>query len=1019
MLSECSAEPLTGGPLASNGVLDLSAVNLEERGTVPLSGEWLFFWMREIDPLSVPNKKHEGVPVHQPLIWNRLEIDGEKLPEDGYGTFYLRVVGLQRGRSVGLKIPYIYSAYRLYLNGKLCARSGIVGSSAEESAPQFRNMTCYFIPDRDFTDIVIHISNFNDLKGGMWGEIALGIKEQIERMRDLHLSLELFLVGIMMIMGIYHLILFLQRRKDRSPLWFGLLCIFLSLRYLFTGEIFITVLFADFPWLWQSRIEHILVYLSLPLFLMFFRTLYPDESHTIPVRAVQLISLTFIAITIFASKKVFGIFMKPYYIVILLSMMYAFVIIIRAYRKRRPGSNVALYTYILFFLAILNDILYAEMILNFVPLGTAGFFVFIISQSFNLSIRFSKAFSSIEELTGRLIKLDGIKDEFLANTSHELRTPLHGIVGIAESLMEQGEDDMTEGTKDNLTMIVSCGRRLFNLVNDILDMSKLKNNEIDLRRKPVDIKAVVDVVIDIARPLVRERDIRLRNLISDDTPPVFADENRIQQILMNLIDNALSFTTSGGVDISASLLSVPDARDGEGALLEVSVSDTGIGIPEDKQPYIFDPFTQADGSLSREFGGTGIGLSIVKKLVELHGGTIRVESEPGRGSRFSFTVPLADGRVASGAFSVQRDITDSAVSPDEAGAAILSESASKPEQNPITGISSDQMLSGVPGVTPVILAVDDDPVNLQVIENILQARSYSVIKSFSGDDTLHKLKKGDLPDLVLLDIMMPRISGIDLCRKIREKHSLFELPVIMVTVSDRQSDIVASLQAGANDYLSKPFDRTELLARVENLILLKRSVKEQEKLRLKNLQHRMNPHFLFNAMNTIQALLYQDAGKAEGAIVMLSDIYRHLMERSFRSLVAFDHEWDFMCNYMDFEKLRFPDLLSYDIERSGNFNDISIPPITLQPLVENAIKHGIQEKGGPGLVRIRAEREGARITISVTDNGKGLTAENTMSGTLGNIRDLLRFHFGEADLTMENRESGGVKAVISIVQAAG
>lgn len=231
----------------------------------------------------------------------------------------------------------------------------------------------------------------------------------------------------------------------------------------------------------------------------------------------------------------------------------------------------------------------------------------------------------IEEAKSReeaLKRVDKLKDEFLANTSHELRTPLNGIIGLSESLYDRTS---AQDQKEDLSMIISSGRRLASLVNDILDFSKLKNFDIEIQRKPVDIFSLTNIVIRINSPLIAGKSVTLTNSIPSDIQAVFGDENRLQQILNNLIGNAIKFTESGEVIISA---------EQEEDVITVSVKDTGIGIPKNKHNVIFQEFQQADGSISREFAGTGLGLSISKRLAELHGGRMWFESELGKGSTF-------------------------------------------------------------------------------------------------------------------------------------------------------------------------------------------------------------------------------------------------------------------------------------------------------------------------------------------------------------------------------------------------
>ena len=393
-------------------------------------------------------------------------------------------------------------------------------------------------------------------------------------------------------------------------------------------------------------------------------------------------------------------------------------------------------------------------------------------------------------VSGRLRKLDKLKDEFLAKTSHELRTPLHGITGLAESLIDGARGQLAPELQGDLSMIVASGRRLGHLVDDILDFSKLRHKRLELQFRALDLRALTDVVLALCAPLAASKTLELRNAVAPDLPLVEADENRLQQILHNLIGNAIKFTDAGIVQVSAAVV---------GDHLSVSVADTGIGIPEDRQESIFQVFEQADASTKRDFGGTGLGLAVTRRLVELHGGKIRVESTPSKGSIFTFELAIAGEEVAAG------EIPE-VVAPSSAWPGLVApiESAATPASGMSPAVDSSRAR---------LLLVDDEPVNLQVLCNYLTAQGFELTLATSGDQALELLREQSF-DLVLLDVMMPRVSGYDVCRALRETHPLEELPVIFLTAKNRASDVVAGLSIGANDFLTKPISKDELLARV-------------------------------------------------------------------------------------------------------------------------------------------------------------------------------------------------------------
>jgi signal transduction histidine kinase len=404
---------------------------------------------------------------------------------------------------------------------------------------------------------------------------------------------------------------------------------------------------------------------------------------------------------------------------------------------------------------------------------------------------------ALEEKNIYLNRLNELKDEFLANTSHELRTPIHGIIGIVESMIDGAAGSLSKEQKYNLSIVANSGKRLSNMINDILDFTRLKNKEIILQIKPVELKTIVDTVIALSKPLTKGKELALINEVDDSLPAISADENRIQQILYNLIGNAIKFTDKGTIRVSAAVV------DGKVA---VTVSDTGIGISEDKFDRIFETFEQADGSTAREYGGTGLGLSITKKIVELHGGAISVASTPGEGSEFTFTVPVSDGKIGVSAVASPKTVIDAE------------------EFAPGDAEEENAANAAAPEGGYRILVVDDEPVNIQVLSNLLSIRDYRVTKAYNGAEALALIADGEKFDLVLLDVMMPKMSGYDVCRRLREIYSLHDLPVLMLTAKNQIQDVVLGLQVGANDYLPKPFDKEELLARVKTLLELKSAV---------------------------------------------------------------------------------------------------------------------------------------------------------------------------------------------------
>ncbi|RLC14805.1 MAG: hypothetical protein DRI57_13880 [Deltaproteobacteria bacterium] len=491
---------------------------------------------------------------------------------------------------------------------------------------------------------------------------------------------------------------------------------------------------------------------------------------------------------------------------------------------------------------IINPIIYLRDAMHNMRTGMLGGQVDVknrdeigdLSKAFNqMSAELADSYQKIETQNVELRRLDRVKDEFLANTSHELRTPLNGIIGLAESLMDGAAGFLDEKVIFNLKMISSSSRRLSSLVNDILDFSKMRHQKLKLSLKPVSLRHTVESVFDLSHPLAESKSLRLINTVAEDLPPVQADENRLLQILHNLTGNAIKFTDSGEIQI--------EAEQTHYDRIKVRVKDTGVGIPPEKHDAIFRSFEQLDGAADRKFSGAGLGLSITRMLVEAHDGEIGVTSIIGEGSIFFFTLPVFQKDQQEIEPAIPRNFF-----PEDAkfSSRYLAPALKQEEKKHIPAEAEENSFSeAFPGAPrpesePLqILVIDDEPINLQVLGNYLKLHQCHVVTAMNGKDALNLLREreseGQRFDLILLDVMMPGMTGYEVTRRIRRKYNLFEMPVLLLTAMNQPGDLVQGFQSGANDYITKPFYKKELLARMgvhanlrNNYLKLEKQIKE-------------------------------------------------------------------------------------------------------------------------------------------------------------------------------------------------
>jgi signal transduction histidine kinase/DNA-binding response OmpR family regulator len=359
------------------------------------------------------------------------------------------------------------------------------------------------------------------------------------------------------------------------------------------------------------------------------------------------------------------------------------------------------------------------------------------------------------------------KSQFLANMSHELRTPLNAVIGYSEMLIEEAADGGYEPIVSDLQKIHSAGNHLLQLINDILDLSKIEAGKMELFLESFDVADMMHDVVATVTPMVEKRGNTLETYVDPHIGAMHADLTKVRQSLFNLISNANKFTDHGTIRLRA--LRIRRASGQE--WVEFDVEDSGIGMNHDQMARLFQPFSQADASTTRKYGGTGLGLTITRRFCEMMDGDIRVTSEPGRGSVFTIQLPVL-----------------------------------------VTGLARHELHFSAPAISScTILVIDDDPVARELVRRFLSAEGFRVETAASGEEGLQKAH-ALRPDAITLDVMMPSMDGWAVLSMLKGSPDLCEIPVVMLTIVDEQN---MGYALGASDYLTKPIDRSRLVSVLE------------------------------------------------------------------------------------------------------------------------------------------------------------------------------------------------------------
>ncbi|OOC64071.1 hybrid sensor histidine kinase/response regulator [Paenibacillus ihbetae] len=942
-----------------NGQLDLRHWNAEDSGVLLLDGEWEFYpseWLSE--------RKQHGAGGPEPKLlqvpgqWEEaLHREGEEGTPYGFGSYRLRIlVNPDNNLNYSVRLPSVRTASEVYVNGRLLAKSGQVGETKEEyTAKNLPYSTSFTADENGVIELVVQAANYVDSRsGGIARSVKFGSEEAVAQEMKLSVSMQTLGAVIFLMHSVYALILFLLGNREKRLLYFSLLTLCVTLPSVLSSD---EKLFHQLFYIgsdWDFRLANATAILGCYALLQctehrelpYWRRVYP---------AYAAASLGTAAVTLFLAPHQIITLFPVYYLLGCVATVVAIAAIFKKVFKDIKNHLLQLLSMFALVHHFVWTLFWRESGLSI----THYPFDLIISIGCLASVWFRDYFNMhahTKEIAATLQRVNEHKDQFLANTSHEFKNPLHSILNMSQSVLSRERDVLQDRSIKELETVLSVGRRLTLILNDLMDGMSLREGNPRLQKKAVAIQPIVTGVMDMLQWNADMKSVQIVNQIPDDFPPVIADENRVIQVVFNLLHNAVKFTNDGMISVRARV---------ENGKAYITIADTGIGMDEDLLERLFLPYEQASASETMVEGGFGLGLSISKQLIELHGGTLEVSSALGKGSTFTFSLELAgvdvekeEAHASFGTIALQSmPVRDTAwTDMDQEHRGLPAEPA------PLPGLGRHR---------PLLLVVDDDPVNLRVLEAILPPGEYDLTTATSGKEALALLDTKEW-DLVITDIMMPQMSGYELTRRIRERFTLTELPILLLTARSQPNDIQSGFMAGANDYVTKPVEAIEIRSRIQALTTIKQTVREQLRLEAAWLQAQIQPHFLFNALNAITALSGIDLDKMRG----LLEEFSHFLRSRFRfqdtdGLVPIEEELKMVRSYLYIEQVRFGERLQvvWEIDKH---KPLKIPFLSIQPLVENAIRHGIMKRSCGGTVRIRISVRADDVAITVQDDGVGM-----------------------------------------------
>lgn len=748
---------------ASRGIIDLRRADLSGEN-ITLEGEWEFYWNQLLPPGRFAANAATPDYVWFPSLWNDgVTANGTELTNTGYATYRLRVILPPGNLPLSISISHFYSSYDLFADGELIAENGVVGTTEDSSEPHWVPKTLRILPKSDTVELVLHISNFHHSKGGARQPIVLGSRDNIMHDSFFNISYDLLLSGCLIMSGLFFLGLYLFGQRERYILAFGLFCLVFSYRFFGADNYALHILYPQIPWQVTIHFEYLALFLAPTLFALYSYALFPEDSSLKVLGGFSVISGIFGLITVVFPPSVFTVLVEPYLFLMVGTIVYVSYVYFAAARNRRDGANYALLsTMVVLMVFVYKIYIYLSLAGENRLITFIGFLSFFFFQSLNMFFRVTRALHKAREEAERASRT---KSDFLSMMSHEIRTPMNAVIGLTNYLIG---DKPKKEHKDALSTLKFSAENLLVILNDILDLNKIEANRIEFEKVPVDLRLLVGQLRQVFERMAKDKGLYIR--VDIDTAInqlVLCDSTRTSQVLSNLISNAIKFTKTGGVELKVQVVASTEAT----LTLKFSITDTGIGISPADQQRIFESFTQASASVTREYGGTGLGLTITRRLLSMQGVELKLVSEQGRGSEFYFVQT----------FECVGSIRE------------LDEVASEESQPPTAGMS--------------VLVVEDNKINVLVAQKFLKKWGFSIEVAGNGAEAV-EMVKAKRYDIILMDLQMPVMDGYEASKQIRRMG--VTTPIIALTASTLMDDREKVKSHGMNDHIIKPFNPDDL-----------------------------------------------------------------------------------------------------------------------------------------------------------------------------------------------------------------
>ncbi|PAV28057.1 hypothetical protein CIL05_18270 [Virgibacillus profundi] len=640
---------------------------LSEDSIIKLNGEWEFYWHERHDSVDLRQGGGQLKPsiVDVPADWSNYKALGEALPSSGHATYRLQIY-LPKNELGTYKAIYISgaaSAYSLLINGEEKFQRGIPGTNRKEEIPANSSEVIPFYAETNPVELIVQVSNYSQRRAGIYEPVLIGEPETLFKHREKTILYRSIIVVSLVIIGLYHFIIFLFRKKDYSFLFFAIVCTVVAIRATIIEQALAGYLLPFLNFEVATSLEYLGASLGALFLTLFTCTQFPEDMHRKIRNGITIVLGVYSLFVILTPALVFTQTMILLQVLVLVAVLYGLIIYIKAVPKRRPGSYLNAAATFILILLVINDVLYYNDLIRTTELTSVGLFFFLFTQAVILSKSYSTSFARAERLSddlsllnaslekqvkNRTIELEMANDElyvtnqklyeaqqsknkWIRNISHEIAAPLTAIQSYTKGMV----DGVIEPEQKYTRLIHDQSKYLSSMLHDLHDISEMENNQITFSMKKMNIGPFIQGIYEKYKWDLEKQGIEFvhKDLLPLDLEDLFVriDPIRIEQVIVNLLKNAQRFVGEDGkITLELAL--------GTGDVVIVKIMDNGIGIKEDEQNQLFQRFYKS--KQRKAHNGAGLGLPIAKEIIDYHNGEISVESIPSEGSCFYFMLPI-------------------------------------------------------------------------------------------------------------------------------------------------------------------------------------------------------------------------------------------------------------------------------------------------------------------------------------------------------------------------------------------